>query len=413
MSALGVWPRSRTVRLLAGATLANAFGNGLFTVGSLLFFTRVLGLWALGVAAGLTVAGIVGLASSVPIGAVADRLGHKRLLQTLWLLQAVATLLFLTTRSIGYFTGVAIAYTIGQKAARGVNNALIADTAAPSERVAVRAYLRSTNNLGLSLGALAGGAAVAADTGAAYAALFVTDVVTFLAAVLAIARLEAPAARSSGPRPRSPSAIRDLRYLRVTGLNGVLSLQYSVLTLILPLWVVDRTAAPHWIMPVLLALNTGLVVVWQTRASRPIGSTRSAGRYLGRAGMLFFVSVLAIAGADFGAPTIAIVLLLIGTLVHTIAEMWHAAASFEVSVALAEPHRHGEYQAVFGLGTGIAESLAPMLLVVLCIGLGLGGWIVVAVALLASGLLMARLLDGGRAAARETEVLVDAYSSDR
>jgi hypothetical protein len=53
------------LRILSYATFANTVGPGLWTAGVALFLTRSAGLPAAAVGAGLTVAGIIGLAASV------------------------------------------------------------------------------------------------------------------------------------------------------------------------------------------------------------------------------------------------------------------------------------------------------------------------------------------------------------
>jgi dipeptide/tripeptide permease len=63
----------------------------------------------------------------------------------------------------------------------------------------------------------------------------------------------------------------------------------------------------------------------------------------------------------------AATLLLAAVVVHTIGELWHSAAGFEVSFALAPQHATGQYLGVFGLGAGLAEAVGPALLISLCI----------------------------------------------
>ncbi|WP_433261020.1 MFS transporter [Actinosynnema sp. CS-041913] len=388
-----LWARSPTVGLLAGATLVNSFGNGLFMVASLLFFTRVVGLEPVAVGIALTVAEYAGLATAVPIGRAADRFGAKPVLQALLLVQGGATALFLLPDSVGWFAATAVVYSIGQKAARGVNNALIADVAGPDDRTVVRAHLRAMNNLGMSLGALAAGLAVAADSRAAYSLLFAVDALTFVGAAVFLARVRwRPAGATGAPAP-GRSALRDPSYLRLTALNAVVSLHYSVLIIGLPLWIADRTSVPDWTLSPLLALNTAMVVLLQVRVSRRITSVRTSAAYLKRAAGLFLISVPALGCAALGSPVVAIVLLVAGVVVHTIAEIWHAAAAFEASVARAVPGRQGDYQSVFALGQGISESLAPALLVTLGLGLGVPGWLLLGAALAAGALLMAVSLD--------------------
>ncbi|MBU2667111.1 hypothetical protein KOI35_26745 [Actinoplanes bogorensis] len=62
--------------------------------------------------------------------------------------------------------------------------------------------------------------------------------------------------------------------------------------------------------------------------------------------------------------------------IHAVGELWHAAAGFEVSFALAPEHATGQYLGVFGLGAGLVEAAGPGLLIWLCIEWGRPGWYV-------------------------------------
>ncbi|MFI5772161.1 hypothetical protein ACIA74_27275 [Streptomyces sp. NPDC051658] len=73
-------------------------------------------------------------------------------------------------------------------------------------------------------------------------------------------------------------------------------------------------------------------------------------------------------------------------MIHTIGELWHSAAGFEVSFALAPQHATGQYLGVFGLGAGLAEALGPSLLISLCIAWGRPGWYVVGALFTVTGL---------------------------
>jgi MFS family permease len=381
----GLLPPPGPVRGLVAATLVNRVGDGLFAVGGVLFFVRGLGLSPAEVALGLSAAEVVGLAASVPAGAAADRFGARNVYCGVLVLQALATALFVTVHAFAAFLAVAVVAAVGQKAARAVSNALIAHVAG-DRRVSVRGYLRSVANLGLSVGALAGGAAVTIDTRPAYSALMLADAATFAVAALIVAALPVTGRQPAPPRTTRWPALRDAPYLAVTALNGVISLQYWVLPIAMPLWVATRTSAPRGVISVLLTLNTALIVLFQTRASRDATTVPSAAAYVRRAGFVFLAGFVLFAAAR-GVPTWpAVALLVTGAAVHTLGELWHAAGTFELSFGLAPPHAQGQYQGVFTIGTGAAEAMAPAALVGACIGLGQAGWLLVGVLLATTGL---------------------------
>src|SRR4051794_20791047 len=78
-------PTGRAARVLAFASLVDATGTGLFLTGSALFFTRAVGLSTAQVGLGLSIAGVAGFACTLPLGALADRVGRRRTLVVLYL----------------------------------------------------------------------------------------------------------------------------------------------------------------------------------------------------------------------------------------------------------------------------------------------------------------------------------------
>ncbi|MGW6390676.1 hypothetical protein ACWFR1_09225 [Streptomyces sp. NPDC055103] len=117
----------------------------------------------------------------------------------------------------------------------------------------------------------------------------------------------------------------------VTALDGVMAIQFKVLTVAIPLWLVGSTTAPHWLVPGAMLVNTVIVVGLQVRASRGIDSPRAGGRAYRRAGAAFLASC-GLVSLSAGVPAwAAVALLLTAVVVHTVGELWHSAGGFEVS----------------------------------------------------------------------------------
>ena len=79
-------PPTPLARRLSVQSVLFAIGEGTFITGSAVFFTQIVGLSAGQVGIGITVAGLVSFALSVPLGKLADRFGPKRM----WSLGAFA-----------------------------------------------------------------------------------------------------------------------------------------------------------------------------------------------------------------------------------------------------------------------------------------------------------------------------------
>ncbi|MGJ5759419.1 hypothetical protein [Streptomyces galbus] len=63
------------------------------------------------------------------------------------------------------------------------------------------------------------------------------------------------------PAPAGPrwGALRDRPYLLLTALDGLMAVQFKVLTVAVPLWLVGQTDAPRWL--VFGTMLTGTVIV--------------------------------------------------------------------------------------------------------------------------------------------------------
>ncbi|WP_405884956.1 MFS transporter [Streptomyces sp. NBC_01136] len=379
-------PEPGPVRILAVATLVNMVGNGFYASVSMLFFTRSLGLSAQTVGVCLTAAALLGVPSAIPVGHLGDRLGTRRVFIALQLLQAVFMAALPLVHGIGAFVVVICGVTAGQRGALAVNGALIGQVGPPEHRARTRAYLRSITNLGVSLGIALSGFALQADSQGFYSALIWANAFSFVLTAMLLLRL--PDDRQGTPKPkiRGTEALRDRPYLAIAGLSGILSFQYDVIAIALPLWVVEHTAAPRWLVAVLLFLSGAMVVLCQVRAARPVVDVPSAGRITRRASIVFLASCCLFASAAGTPAVMAIVLLTLAVLVHSLGEVWFAAGTFELSYGLAQDHAHGQYQGTFNLAAGLVRTTSPVVLAQLCLTWGRPGWVTLGIMFSVTGL---------------------------
>jgi len=373
-------PAPGPLRPLALATLLSRIGNGLLMTISVLYFNRIVGLPVAEIGLGLTVAGIFGLFASVPFGHLADRRGPRTLFVLLSLLLSVLAVLYLVIDSFWQFLAVSIVVTILDRGANSVRFALIAGvTQGSAERVAARAYLRSMTNIGVTAGAGLGAIALSFGTATSYRLMYGVYVVLGVVAalvVLAVPRV-APQPKTEGP---VWIALRDRRYLAVAGLNAAITIHYSVIDIAIPLWVVDHTDAPHWAAALPLFVNAAGVAVLQVRASRGIVDTAAAARATRTAGFLLLAAMVLFAGASIGDnAVVAIVVLAVAALVQVAGELLQSSGSFLLGFDLAAEHAQGQYQGVWNTSTSVSSMLAPAVMALLPLGLGIPGWIILGV----------------------------------
>ncbi|MFI1071322.1 MFS transporter [Streptomyces puniciscabiei] len=372
-------------RTLAAASFVNMLGSSVFTLTAALYFTRCVGLSAAQVGLGMGVGALVGLLSGVPVGRIADRRGPRGVYRATLTAQAVAMALLVLVRSFWLYTALVCLTELAGSAAQAARGPLVRGLGGPRP-ARFRAYLRAAVNLASTLGALPAALVVQLDTRPGYVCLVLGNALSYLVTAVIVGRLPdlPPVQAPSGTGRRS--ALRDHRYLVITALNGVLSMNGAVLVFALPLWIVGHTHAPRWFAGTSVLLNTVMVILLQVRTGRSVDSGARAARAWRQAGFAFLAGTTLIACAS-GMPTwSAVLLVLLGVGVHTLGELRHAAGSFELRYALAPAHAQGQYSGVFLFGSGLAGVAAPSVLAWLCLARGEPGWICLGAVFCCAGL---------------------------
>ncbi|MET8525143.1 MFS transporter [Micromonospora sp. NPDC005172] len=371
-------PPPGPARTLTLGTLVKTIGRGLWLVASALFLTRSVGLSATQVGVGLTIAAFVGVLASTPSGYLADRMGPRGVQVGGLIAAGLLTAGLITVRSFPAFVLVGAATALADAVERGARGALIAGAIPADQRVHTRAYLRATTNVGISVGAVLGGFAIAADTRAGYLTLILTTAAASLAAAAISVRLPTVAPVAAPTRGPRLVALRDRPFLAFTLLDGLMSMHFSLLTLALPLWIAGHTTAPVWMISVLTLVNTAMVVLLQVRAARTAVTLPGAARASRRAGAVIALACVLFAASGALPTPGAIGLLCVGSLAHVIGELWHSAAGWGISFGLAPADAHGQYQGTYGMGYELGKMLAPVVVTSLALGWGVPGWLVLA-----------------------------------
>jgi MFS family permease len=262
---------------------------------------------------------------------------------------AVAQLVLAATPGVGVALGAAVLLGLCFEIYEPPSQALVADLTPPDQRPAAYA----------ALGAALAGAGVAAGVLAALLGglglrwLFVVDAATCLACA-ALVRVRLPSVRPAPRRPvggRSPWRDRRLRPMLLVGTG--FAVLYMTMICGLPLAVHDAGLASWWpgaLVAVSAATVIGVTRLGPLRSGDPF--TRMRIGYGCLALGLLGAALVATAGPQGWAYVVPVVVWSIGDAILL-------GEPFAVVAGLAGAEGRARYLAVYGLGWGVATTVAP------------------------------------------------------
>lgn len=381
----GALPATRESRIIAVNALIGSMGTGMFLASSALYFTRFAGINETQLGVGLGIAGVVGLATTVPMGMLADRFGPRNIILVVCLWRAIGYLAYLRVDGFSQFVVTASLLYIMDRAGQPLNQALVGRLITGTERNRTMGFIRSLRNLGFTVGFSLAGIALTTNSKTAFHWLFIGNALSFLVVfslVWMLPRLGPAAAKDKGDGESAKKVvppIRDWRFVAATAANGVMFLHDAILITVLPLWVAEHTASPIWMITVLVTTNTVLTVLAQVRVTRHIGDLATATRATTMSSVLLLFACVAFAASGWtDASGWAVVTLVAALLLLTFGELLHSASSWEISFAMAPEAAQGRYFAFFNVGFSAAEIAGPAVVLWLLSRTGPGGWLVIA-----------------------------------
>jgi MFS family permease len=408
-------PRSRLSKLLPPAgigrrlctqTLLYSIAVSVFLAGNVVFFTQHVKLQAAEVGLGLSIASGLAMLTAVPLGQVTDRVGAKRVWALTALIDAVTYLLYPFVSGFWLFLLVVCVISVSGSAGNNARMAYSFNALPRTLQVRTMAYIRTALNVGMTLGALGSGLVLAADNDKLLIALPLTTGVILLVNAGFIAAMPAAAAAATGGRERvnpfRSRALRDRPYVRLAAINGLLGSYSTLMNVVIPLWIVQKTDAPRALIAWLFILNTVVVVLFQVRAAKSADEFGGAVSLSVRSGYALAITCLLAAAAAWpGQVVLVIAFLILANILMTVSELWHSGGDWGLYSALSPRDNRGEYQAVWQLGTQLTNFLAPAVYTWLAVTNGPWGWFVIAVLMLFSAIVVRP------AAARCTQIMED------
>ena len=375
-----VLPPPGLPRRLATQSAVLGIGTGTYLTGSVVFFTLYVGLTPVQVGLGFSLAGLIGLVGSLPLGHLADRIGGQRA----WVIGALTgAAAFAAYPLAGGFWAFLLVIAAEATADTLANSGRMVYTAAAlprEDRVRTMAFNRAYLNVGFTIGSGLGAAALALDSRTGLLALVLANAAGLVLNAIFVARMPAvaPLPAATGPRPSPWGVLRDHPYTALAGLFGVLWLNATLFGEVIPLWAITMTDAPKPLLGALFALNTVMAVALQVRATRSADSVEGSTRLLRWAALASVAAcpVVALTGSTHGWWTIG--LLALSIVLVTATELWMSGAQWYLQTEIPPPDQRGAYMGASKSVGGVSRMLGPAALTFLAIHTGGWGWWVIA-----------------------------------
>lgn len=375
-------PEQPLPRRLVGVRFAAATGKGVLLSGSVVYFTLHVGLTAAEVGIGLSAAGFAALASSVVFGIVADRVRKRALLFAQFVAVAVGFGLYALVHDPLEFYILVMLISFFDTGMSPTEGAMIAALIPAEERVRLNATMRSVFNIGFSVGI--GIAAVAAISSRLLVLIPLGSALLLGVAALLVTRLPADVPKPRpAVRPRRFGALRDLPYVGVVAVCAVLASHMTLLMVVLPLWTLDRTHVPHFVVPLFLVFNTVFVILLQVRASKGADTVMGAARIARRAGVWIAAGCGAVVITVYvHNVAVGVAAIIVAVLAMSMAEILQSSSAWGMAFGLAPESARAEYLGTFDLHLGTQNIIGPVVISSLVMSLGAWGWATIAAAVL-------------------------------
>jgi len=351
------------VQTLQLGGLFNAFGNGVVLPFTLIYLHNVRGISL--TAAGLVLAtnAVVALVSGPVSGPLVDRLGGRRVLALALLLLAGGFGSYMLVHHPWQAFAAATVTGVGNGFFWPAQSTLIAGLTPQDRRHVAFAMQRVVMNLGIGLGALAGGLIASAEHPWTFTVLFAVDALTFLA-YLTILYSSVPEP-DLGPRPEGEAVgsyrdvLRNRAFMLVIALNSLFILAGFSGFELLPVYAKNEAGVSESAIGVVFFVNTVVIVLTQLPISRASEGRRRM-VVLSLLGLTWAASwlLVPIAGIWLRGVTAA-VLIAAAMALFAIGECLHGAVQAPLVTDLAEPRLYGRYMALSALSWSVGFALGP------------------------------------------------------
>jgi MFS family permease len=317
--------------------------------------------------AGLIVAtnAFVSVGAGPVFGALVDRFGGRRMLATSLAVLTVGYAAYPLVHEAWQGFLVAAVTGVGVGGFWPAQSTLLAGLTPTGSRPAAFAMQRVVMNLGIGLGALAGGVIASTDSPETFTVLFFVNAASFVvyAAVMA-ALVPSPALGGGAHPPGSAGSYRDVLrhrpFVAVIGLNTLFIFAGFSGFELLPVYAKNEAGVTEAQIGIVFFVNTLVIVLAQLPVVR-LAQGRRRMPVLGLLGVLWASAWLIVPLAGTYAAGTATLLLVAAMVVFALGQCLHGAVHAPLVVDLSEPRLLGRYMAISALSWQVGFALGPAL----------------------------------------------------
>lgn len=353
--------------------------NGAFLPIYVLYITRIVGISNSSTALATAIAALIGLPITLVAGDLADRLGPRRVVLIGLAGQAAGIASYVFVQGFWSLLAIVMSMNVFAYAYFASEGALMRRIGG-DDTVRFRSQVQVLGSIGLTVGAVVAGVGLSIGTGWAYRAMFLAVAAGYLVVIAITLRIPD---YQPLPRPESTGqakthrwiVLRDKPFIAYALISGCLTVTAFVEHQLLPIWIVVHTSAPRWTVALVFMISTATSILLQMPLSKNVRTMRQGGSALLRFGVTLMLGYLVLAAMRGHSPWLATVLVIVGAVLVSIAQIWQVSGRFVFEFNLPPAYAQGQYDGFLNTAMTLGVAAAPLVLLGVVADRGLAGWV--------------------------------------